>query len=297
MAPALALVVLLLSSGYLARRFQRLPDQAAEVLNRFVIDICVPATILRVVPTLTPRWELSTLIVVPWALALLAYLLARGVGRLLSLDRQTQTAFFLCTALSNTSFLGFPLCRALLGEESLSLAAVYDQLGSFLLLCVLVPVTIAHASGVSAPRPAQLLRGVVTFPPFVALLLALLPWQHPAWLDGVLREIGAALVPVAMFAVGLRLRITPPVQRTAFALGLVCKLALLPLAAWGLTRALRAPSDILEVAVLESAMPAMISAGAALMSAGLATELTAALVGWGVLAGLVTVPLWAALLR
>jgi hypothetical protein len=41
----------------------------------------------------------------------------------------------------------------------------------------------------------------------------------------------------------------------------------------------------------------MITAAALAMAAGLAPELAAALVGWGVVASLVTVPLWAALVR
>ena len=52
MASALFLVCALLLAGYAARRLQRLPENAAEVLNRFIIDICVPATILRLVPKL-----------------------------------------------------------------------------------------------------------------------------------------------------------------------------------------------------------------------------------------------------
>src|SRR4051794_30103626 len=99
LSPALLLVVLLLVSGYLARRFGRFPEQSADVLNRFVIDICVPAVILRVIPTLTPRWELVTLVLVPWVLAALAYPIARLIARVCRLDRGTETAIFLCTAL------------------------------------------------------------------------------------------------------------------------------------------------------------------------------------------------------
>jgi len=294
---ALTLVLLLLALGYLARKLARFPENAADVLNRFVLDLCLPAAILKVVPTLRFEWRLGVLVVVPWLLALLAYGIARLAGRLLKLDRASQTVLFLCMALGNTSFLGFPLCTALLGDQALPLAAFYDQLGSFLMLSTLAPLAISRASGGARPTVWSSLRAVLRFPPFLALLLGLLPIAWPAFVQSVLTTIAAALVPVAIFAVGLKLRITPPRAFGAFVLGLVVKLGVMPLAAWGLARLLDAPRAVLEVAVLQSAMPAMITAGALTMAAGLAPELAAALIGWGVVAALFTTPLWAEVLR
>jgi len=297
MAPELVLVLALLFGGYLARRLSRFPDGASDTLNRFVIDLCVPAVVLRLVPQLEFEWRLLALVAIPWLLAAVGYAITRLAARWLHLDRATEAVLFLCTALGNTSFLGFPLCSALLGDQSLPYAAVYDQLGSFLLLSIVVPVVVARAGGGGTPTWLETLRRVLTFPPFIALILALLPWARPAFLDPVLKLIAAALVPVALFAVGLRLRITPPRELSAFVLGLGVKLGLLPALAWGIALLFAPPQAVFEVAVLESAMPAMISAGAIAMAAGLAPELAAALVGWGVLVSLLTVPAWAALLR
>ncbi|HEY6877276.1 MAG TPA: AEC family transporter, partial [Polyangiales bacterium] len=194
------------------------------------------------------------------------------------------------------SFLGFPLCSALLGEQSLTYAAVYDQLGSFLLLAFVAPLALARAAG-SASSLSSSLRKVLSFPPFIALIVALLPWPRPAWLAPVLTQIGAALMPAALFAVGLRLRLTPPRPFGAFAMGLLLKLVISPALAWGLMALWDPPRAVLEVAILEAAMPAMITAGAMAMAAGIAPELAAALVGWGVVGALFSVPAWAALLR
>jgi malate permease and related proteins len=297
MAPELILVLALLALGWLARKLGRFGDGASDVLNRFVIDLCVPAVVLRLVPTLEFRASLVALVATPWLLALVALLVVRLAERQLRLDRATAAVLFLCLALGNTSFLGFPLCSALLGDASLSYAAVYDQLGSFLLLSTVSPVIIARAAGGAQPSVAATLRRVLTFPPFIALVLALLPLPRPAFVDPVLRLVAAALVPVGLFAVGLRLRLTPPRELSAFTLGLVVKLGLFPLLAWGIALLFDPPRAVFEVVVLESAMPAMITAGALAMAAGLAPELAAALVGWGVLAALITVPAWASLLR
>lgn len=297
MLAALTLVLSMLAFGYLFRRSRRLPDNGADVLNRFIVDICVPATILRLVPKLKLGLGLTALVIVPWAMALLAYLITRAVAPRLRLARAERAALFLGTALGNTSFLGFPLCGALLGEGAIPLAAVYDQVGSFLLLSTVAPVVLGRVTAGAGAGPGAVARRVLLFPPFLALVVALLPLRTPAWLDPVLAAAAAPLVPLAMFAVGLKLRFSPPRPARVLAAGLVVKLLLLPAAAWLLARALGAPPAVLKVAVLEAAMPTMITAGALMMAYDVAGELAAAFVSWGLLISLVTVPAWAFLLR
>lgn len=297
MAPELVLVLVALAGGYLARKLGRFPDNASDVLNRFVIDVCLPATILRLVPTLTMRWDLLLLVATPWLMVLLAWLSARGLSRALRLDSATAAVVLLCTALSNTSFLGFPLIGALRGEAAITLAAVYDQLGSFLILCTIAPLVVARASGGESMGARATVLRVLSFPPFLALLVALLPLPpQPALLTQVLLQLSRALIPVAMFAVGLRLRVTPPAQRGAFAAALTLKLLLLPACALLIALATGAAPEVRDVAVLETAMPAMITAGALAMAANLAPELAAALVGWGIVLAQLSVPAWALLL-
>lgn len=297
MASALFLVCALLVAGYAAKRFRRLPDNAAEVLNRFIIDICVPATILRLVPKLTLSPALGVLVVVPWLMAGLAYVASRLARRLMALDAQSTTALFLATALGNTSFLGFPLCGALLGEDSIPLAAVYDQLGSFLLLSIVAPVALAKVSAGQRATLREVARRVLLFPPFMALVVALLPLPRPAALDPVLAAAAAPLVPLAMFAVGFKLRFTPPRPVRAFTLGLALKLLIFPALGWLVARALGAQGLVLQVAVLETAMPTMITAGALLVAYDVASDLAAAFVSWGLILALVSVPAWAWLLH
>lgn len=297
MASALFLVCSLLLAGYVARRLNRLPENAAEVLNRFVIDICVPATVLRLVPKMTVSPALAVLVIVPWVMAGFAYLSTRFAQRAFELDQTNSTALFLATALGNTSFLGFPLCSGLLGEASLPFAAVYDQLGSFLLLSTVAPLALAKVSGGARATPSELARRVLLFPPFIALIVALLPLPHPPALEPVLSAASAPLVPLAMFAVGLKLRFTPPRPARVFALGLGLKLFLFPCIGWALARALGAQGMVLKVAVLESAMPTMITAGALMMAYGVAIDLAAAFVSWGLILSLITVPVWSLLVR
>jgi len=75
------------------------------------------------------------------------------------------------------------------------------------------------------------------------------------------------------------------------------KLLLFPCIGWLLARALGAQGLVLKVAVLESAMPTMITAGAMLMAYDVASDLAAAFVSWGLILSLLSVPAWSVVLR
>ena len=50
----------------------------------------------------------------------------------------------------------------------------------------------------------------MSFVPFQAFILALIltPFAYPAWLEDVLRRLGATLVPIALVSVGYQLRLS-----------------------------------------------------------------------------------------
>ena len=76
------------------------------------------------------------------------------------------------------------------------------------------------------------------------------------------------------------------------AVGLVGKLVVLPALALLLAGLLGLDPTMRAAVVLEAPMPPMITAAALVAMAGLAPELGAALVGYGILLSTVTLPLW-----
>lgn len=296
---AFLLVVGMLALGKVCAASGRFPPAAAAVLNRFVLDICLPAAVLRYASRLQLDLSLLRVIAVPWLLGALAATLVWLYARKTGMAEDRMAVLLLCVPLGNTSFLGYPLTRTMLGEEALPHAVVYDQFGSFLLLSTWGLWVLARFGGDHRPTAGEIARKVVCFPPFVALLVALtvMPAAPPAVVDGLLVRLSDALLPVVTFAVGLDLRFRLPRGALGpLAFGLMLKLALLPLAAWFLVRLLGLEGIAATTAVFESAMPPMITAGALASSHHLAPELASALVGYGVLLCLATLSLWALLL-
>jgi hypothetical protein len=298
MNAAFALVLIMLAAGQLCTRLGALPEGAATVLNRFVIYVSLPALVLK--HTAALRWEpsLVLLVLVPWVgLAVCAGVVVLA-ARTFGWSKPTRAALLLCVPLGNTSFLGFPMIAALVGADAVRYAVVYDQLGSFLAVSTYGLAVIARESGGETPTIRGMARKLATFPPFLALIAGVLPWHRPELLSAVVERVGDTLVPIAMFAVGSTLELRPRALQEPRALlfGLATKMLALPLLAFAMLRACGLRGVPMEVAVLEAAMPPMITAGALAGMAGLAPGLAAALVGYGVLLALVSLPVLASVL-
>lgn len=89
----------------------------------------------------------------------------------------------------------------------------------------------------------------------------------------------------------LRLRL-PRHHVGPFVFGLAAKLVLMPALALGLAALYGLSGDMRAAAIYETAMPPMITAGALLSLAGIEPELAAALVGYGIVLSMATLPLW-----
>jgi predicted permease len=287
-------------AGGLLTRIGIFSDTAADAINRFVVYVSLPALVLHAVPRLEWDSSLLVLVITPWATLALGVLACLLVARAFRLERPIVGALLLCAPLGNTSFLGLPLLSALRGSEAMRYGLLYDQAGSFLILSTYGLVVLARYSGEAPPTAAGLVRRVLSFPPFVALVIALLiaslKLSVADALDSALARIGDTLVPLAMFAVGMRLRLHPPAERSALWSGLAIKMLLLPACTYLVLHALGSRGLVADVAILEAAMPPMLTAAALASVAGLAPELCAALAGYGIVFAFVLVPLWASML-
>ena len=297
---AFALILAMLALGMLFARLRLLPPTSAEALNLVVLYVCLPAAVLIYVPRLRIDPSLLGLVATPWLLVAATVALVAACARWSGFRRDERAALLLCVGLGNTGFIGYPMVHALLGERALPYAVVYDQLGTFVLLSSFGLYVVAKYGGDAPPTAQQIGLRMLKFPPLWALLfgLTLMPAQPPAWIASMLQKLSDALLPLVMLAVGLSIRLRLPRDEVKpLAAGLLLKLVALPALALGLSLAFGMRGQMLQANVLESAMPPMISAAALAIAHHLASRLAAALVGYGILLSLATLPAWMWLLR
>ena len=292
---AFALILAMLGLGMLFARLRALPETAPETLNKVVLYVCLPAAVLTYVPRLHLDASLLGLMATPWLLMLATWALVSLATRVFGFARDVHAVLLICVALANSSFIGYPMVRALLGDAALPYAVVYDQFGTFLLLSTFGLLVLARYSGDRPPTARQVLGRIVRFPPLWALVFALLlmPAQPPAWIGTALKQLADAMLPLVMLAVGLSIQLRLRREELKpLAVGLLLKLVVLPALALPLSWLLGMQGLMLQANVLESAMPTMITAAALAISHRLAPRLAAALVGYGIVLSLVTLPAW-----
>lgn len=295
---AFALILAMLALGYAFQRLRVLPDNAAQTLNLVVLYVCLPAAVLRYAPRLELEPALFGVAAVPWLLLAATVVLVHALARWLTFRDDERAVLLLTVALGNTSFLGYPLTRALIGEHALPYAVIYDQFGAFLILSTFGLWVLARYGGDARPTARSILLRVLKFPPLWALIVGftVMPAEPPQWIAGALQRLSDALLPLAMLTIGLSVKLAlPRDELKPLAAGLVLKLAVMPALALLLVPLLGLHGDMARTTVLESAMPSMVTAGALAISHNLAPRLAAAMVGYGLLLSLLTLPLWAGL--
>lgn len=296
----LILLVACFLFGMLLRRSGRLPDSAPATFNSFIIHISLPALTLLYVHEihLEPAFAYAA------AMAWLHFGLGAGffwlMGRVLHLPRPTVGALMLTGGLGNTSFFGLPMIETFYGEAGLATGIIVDQLGSFLTLSTFGIITAGlYSSG--APNARDIFKKIVLFPPFIALLAALLliPVDYPVWAMAVLKRLGDTLAPIALVSVGFQLRLGHLAGNGRnLALGLTFKLLLAPLVmALLLVGLLDAKGLVAQVTLFEAAMPPMITAAIIAGEHNLDPDLANLMVAVGLILSFFTLSAWWWVLR
>lgn len=292
---AFAFVLLLMALGRLLSWRRLVPDSAPDALNMVVLYVCMPAAVLLQVPKLQLTEGTVGVVLAPWVLLALSTFYVLGMTRLLKVKRPETAVLLLEVPLGNTSFLGYALIPVLASAEAMPFAVLFDQFGSFLILSTFGLTVIAIYSGGAPPTPTAVIRRVVGFPPFVALVFALtlMPAEPPREIVDVLQQLANAMLPMIGIALGMQLRLRlPRAQLLPLGLGLAGKLLLMPALAWILCLLFGFEPNARAAIVLEAAMPPMVTAAALAAMARLAPELGSALVGYGVVLSMLSLPFW-----
>jgi malate permease and related proteins len=244
-------------------RWRRLvPSEATLWLNRVLIWVFIPALTLLHLPETYIDGRYWWPVLVPWLVFGVGWAFFVYMARRENWPRQSLGAIVLTGGISSVSFVGFPVFELLYGPAGLAMGILMSQAGTFLVVST-VGVGLAAWYGADYPSVRSMLRGIIRFPPFIALLTALvlnsLGYQHIPLIKTILTWISIPFSAVALLSVGLQLGgdgLTA--QRHELTVGLVYKLLLAPALVWLACWLLGAPSGtVTGVCVLGSALGPM----------------------------------------
>ncbi|HOQ99080.1 MAG TPA: AEC family transporter [Anaerolineae bacterium] len=293
----LAKILLLVGVGVICRLLGIITKSGIEQLKVLILQVTLPIMLF----VSMGRGSLSSLVhqgglvfICGILVPLLGYVLGAGLGRLFRLSPEQASVVRVNVALSNTSFVGFPVCTALWGAAGSPFAVSYDA-GMSLVLVVLAPWGYGRSSRTLPWREVFLnpvIWGALLGAAWSALGLPLSGWPADA-----IAILGDATMPLSLLLVGAlaepsKVRIGELLPLTAYLLG---RLAVVPAAAWLLACGLKLADVPAAIVVMEAAMPASIVATVMAQQYDADTRLAATGAFLSVPLSFATIPLLAAL--
>jgi len=303
--------------GLVVRKFIDQPASLVKWINKFIIYFAMPSIILLKVPQLEISLDMVVPAIAAWSWLLFSCLAVIAFSRWQAWPKTIEGAMLLLVALGNTSFLGYPMVLAFFGDAVLAYAIIYDQVGGFLILCTFGLVVIAlysqsdenHSLAEGGPASSgassrinvlDILKRVASFPPFIALILALVaPVEGIVEMaSGTMQLLGNLLMPGALFVLGVQFqpRLLPE-HKFPIAVAVSLKMIVGPLFALAVVLILGAGSDVRIATVFEAGMPSQITPGLMAIHAGIAPRFVATLLGYSTVFAFISLPIIALLLN
>lgn len=255
----------LILAGWGARRIGAMGPQASGEINRYVVNLALPALLFDIVANAEPAtiWQpgfMAAFTLGGAAVFLAALAVSMGRGRPLadsSLDG-------LNAAYANTGFIGFPLLLAVLGPSSLAPTLI----ASILTVCVLFAFALVlleiglqaetHPLHMARKVALSLARNPLLVAPTVGAVFLLSGLGVPAPVNAFLKLLGGSASPCALVGLGLFLAEKREEQVHWLAIGALTltKLVLHPALTWVLAaRVFGLAPGLTHAAVLLAALP------------------------------------------
>ena len=247
--------------GYVLNRTHVLDMRGEKILGEILLKAVLPFMIISSSQTKFSFDELRAMAAM-FAFAAAYYAVAIAVARVCY--RQTNTSddeqrvMTTCTVFANTGFVGFPLMHALYGDRGLLLAAVFNLVYNAFFY--------TYGPHIISKKPrfqlSELFSSTVSAASIAAIVLFIIPWRMPGFINSAISMVGDMSVPMAMMIMGSQLAAVD-IRRLFFDwkpyIVSFIRLMLIPavalLAVWGLEHTFTMQGDTAKVMVLMCALP------------------------------------------
>jgi len=283
---SLFILVVYIFIGFILQH-SKLPVQNLHLkLNKFLINIAIPAVILLETPKLHLSMDNLIPMYIAWATMATSAFFVYFLSKRYHFSRNITGSLMLVTVLPNSTLVGIPMISAYFGAESLPFIVLYDQLGTSLWLAVYATIIVAFYTNKGVVSPLGITLKILRFPPLIAFVFAMTygSLNEFSFLITILEIITLGLVPAALISVGLQLKfkiatdeIKPFVISVLIKLIFAPALAILICYSFGWLDLL-----IAKVSIMEAGMASMITAGVIASINGLAPRLSNAIVAYSI---------------
>lgn len=260
------ILMALMSVGYFMGWRRWMGPSEKKFLSKYIVNIAVPCTcVTGLLSNLSHDMLLQAGIMLISVVVgiVLTMLLAVALAQLLHIPHNRWGVFVVMTGLSNTLFIGLPVCTQLFGDACLPYVMIY-YLGNTSFLQSVGIMLIQRSGTAEGTRTTVLgfLKNLLSKPPILAVIFAILMLVLDLHLPPVVMKfagyIGDTVSPLALiycgyiiWEVGLKnLRLLPGLPTM-----LVVRLVVSPVICWGICHLFGISGLALQVFIVESALP------------------------------------------
>lgn len=206
---SVAIILILTAAGYFLAWKGWLNKDAKSFLSKMLMQMAVPCMCvysLRSRLTIDMLKEAGPMLLVPFVCISASFIASFIFAKLLKLPRKTFGVFVMMGGLSNTMFIGFPMCTELFGSDATSYVIMYYMVSTCFTQGVGMTFIRWAGEGDSTISVVGVIKKVITTPTVVGvtvgILVVLLDIQLPALAMSFGKYMNQLVTPLAMFVTG-----------------------------------------------------------------------------------------------
>lgn len=295
----------LIGAGFYMARRRFLTEELEGALATLALRFSIPALLfVSTADYITPAFlaEAGSFLLIPFGCMLAGFGLGLLLARLFPVPRRGRGVFLVMFALSNSIFIGLPVCLAIFGEEAMPYVVSYFPANT-LFFWTLGNLGIAADGGKKPKGLSDVLKQIFS-PPFLGFLAglaaALTGLALPPFIPQALSYLGGLTVPISLLTTGAMLsRMGRDALRLPVAgcLTLLGRFLLIPGLTLGVCLLFGAPPLMTGVFTMTAAMPVMSQCVIMARVHGADGRLASQMLTVSTLLSLAFIPLWVLLLE
>lgn len=200
-------VFLVMVAGGILGKWGFLPKEFCKASDKLTFKITLPVMLfldmadVDMVHDFQPKFVLFC-----FGATLISILVIWGLARLLVRDKSIIGEFVQASYRSSAAVLGVAFIQNIYGDAGMAPLMILGSVPLFNIFAVLILMIESPQGQHAAPKPGQLLRGVVTNPILLGILagtvFSLLPVELPTIADKTLNNLASLTTPLALLSIG-----------------------------------------------------------------------------------------------
>ena len=241
--------------GILLKKFGVLVEGDGNTLAKIVLNISLPSLIFSSVSSSVINGEMVYVPIISLGISFICMIIAYVYSRLRGYSKIKTWTIIILLSMINTGFIGYPVVMGIFGNEGF-LYAVFFDFSTSILLVIFGTILSSFFGG----NKKEVIKSSFTFIPLWAVIFGVifnvLHITLPYVVESSLNYLGASTIPLIMLSVGLKIRFEnfkSSVSDTLFVT--LSRLLLSPIILYTILTQIGFTGFLLNVSVLQSAMP------------------------------------------